>query len=402
MSVRIETVEQLQNPKLVEQVLDRLRRTTKPREFAFKKRCKRLGDKPVLITAPPGRKIKSSLLREVRLGTPTLKGVVHREKQRLIFTFTQNVNQSDTATWIAKCLHDAKSPVPLKCIIIRDPSNASQSIVENTVESQNDPPLNINNSQFETEQTNDLVSQQNDTDEAELGLDNISDPPHLDALLQQHISSKKMRWIVETEQELYQWKNELERQIQESDTAEIQLDTLENTIETLQQSLSQLPEEKITTENPWSVLYQQCLDSDLHLDTFRDILDRNVLNTTTLLKELQFFDQEEEVKALKAIREYCNERGEAWTEEQSSPEKKQLKDRLQQLEIEHKAVLTTYENLQETINTLEVKSEEALQKLSKRKLSVYQQLRDKIQGSEQSVIALLSEREQQCHALLSE
>ncbi len=403
MSVRIETVEQLQNTKLVEQVLDRLRRTTQPRQFAFKKRCKLLGDKPVLITAPPGRKIKSSLLRELRLGTPTLKGIVHREKQRLIFTFTKKVNVADTTKWIAKCMHDAKSPVPLKCIIIRDPSNANQPILENTPEP-TDKPLHIPNADLETEQIDELVPQQDDHDEAELGLDNISDPPSLDALLQHHISSKKMRWIIETEQALYQWRNELELHTQKGDIAEVRLHTLENNLETLQQSLSQLPQEEVTEANPWPILYQQCFESDLQLDTFRTILDHSSLNTTTLLKELQFFDQEAEIKALKTIREYCTDRGEIWQQEQLSPEKKQLQERIQHLEVEHTGALINYEMIQETINTLELKIQETLQKLSKRKLSVYQQLRDKIQGSEESfsVITVLREREQQCHALLSQ
>ena len=51
MSIRIETLQQLQNPTLLEKVLDRLRRTTQPRQFAYKKRCKVIGDKPLLLTA---------------------------------------------------------------------------------------------------------------------------------------------------------------------------------------------------------------------------------------------------------------------------------------------------------------------------------------------------------------
>ena len=95
MSIRIETLEQLQNPSLVEQVTDRLRRTTRPRKFIFKVRCKALEDKPILVTAPPGRKVKSSLVRQLRLGTPTLKGVVHREGKVLFFTFTSEVNKKN-------------------------------------------------------------------------------------------------------------------------------------------------------------------------------------------------------------------------------------------------------------------------------------------------------------------
>ena len=94
MSIRIETLQQLQNPTVLETVLDRLRRTTQPRQFAYKRRCKAIGDKPLLLTAHP-TELKSSLLRQMRLGTLSTK-VSYTERVSLIFTFKQGVNPTQT------------------------------------------------------------------------------------------------------------------------------------------------------------------------------------------------------------------------------------------------------------------------------------------------------------------
>ena len=218
MSVRIETIEQLQDSSLVEKVLDRLRRTTKPRQFAFKKRCKLLDGKPVLITAPPGRKVKSSLLRKLRLGTPTLKGVVHREQQALIFTFKQDVNKSDTARWIAKCMHDAKSPVPLKYIIILGPKDTKMKATEGNKASDSSNPgvlVLIEDNDVSTSNSipdeTDVERHTEEVDEEILSPETLLEPSSLDELLHQHISSKKMLWLKETEQRI----ERLERIIQD-------------------------------------------------------------------------------------------------------------------------------------------------------------------------------------------
>ena len=80
MSIRIEKLEQLQNPDLLEKVLDRLRRTTQPRHFAFKRRCK-IWKQTIAANCPARTKGKVFSLRQLRLGTPTYKGIVHREGQ---------------------------------------------------------------------------------------------------------------------------------------------------------------------------------------------------------------------------------------------------------------------------------------------------------------------------------
>ena len=204
MSIRIETLQQLQNPTVLETVLDRLRRTTQPRQFAYKRRCKAIGDKPLLLTAPPGRKLKSSLLRQLRLGTPTYKGIVHREGQQLIFTFKQGVNPTQTARWIAKCMHDAKSPVPLKCIVIRVPSDSKQR-------PETDPnDTNASVPDFDFPEVEDLPNVDNSLEELEeLNPNNIVEAPTLEGLLQQHTSSS-IRWLEDAKAQIIQYEHDFD------------------------------------------------------------------------------------------------------------------------------------------------------------------------------------------------
>ena len=374
MSIRIETLQQLQDPSLVEKVLDRLRRTTQPRQFAYKKRCKALEGKPLLLTAPPGRKVKSSLLRQLRLGTPTLKGVVHREGQQLIFTFTKNVDRTDTARWIAKCMHDAKAPVPLKCIVIHIPSSKNV----NTVEEQDEQHVEtlVSSAEFDLPEIEQLPNIDDSLAELEeLNPGNIAESPTLEGLLQKHTSSKKLRWLKETEAQIIRYEkdsNDLNFSIEkiESDLYRLELEIAR--LETVLQTESNtIP----TVSNPWNELFEQCQQTNWTLEEIRDCISGSNLDTTPLLKELQFLSDDEEMKAFRIVRQYLTEAAQQWDDASKSPQWQQAQQRYDTIKQNHQQLYMELEAQQKTLEDLEREQENLLQKFSKRKLDVYQKLR---------------------------
>ena len=371
MSIRIEKLEQLQNPDVLEKVLDRLRRTTQPRQFAFKKRCKILENKPLLLTAPPGRKVKSSLLRQLRLGTPTYKGIVHREGQQLIFTFTKSVNVTDTARWIAKCMHDAKSPVPLKCIVIRVPDSPDKSVTGQPLKREEDTSTSIILPEIES-----LPAIDSSLEEPEdLNLSNLIESPTLEALVVKYTSSKKIRWLTETELQLQQTEQQAITLGSTIEDTEIRLYTLELEMNRLQQIL--LEEDETSTpedENPWQILFQQCQNTNWSLDEIRSCLDSSPLNTQSLLSELQFLSDDDEMKGFRIVRDYCAQSAEQWNHGNRSILWQQTHDSHQQLTLQHQNLCQKLDSHQETLESIEKEQEATLQKFSERKLDVYQKL----------------------------
>ncbi len=402
MSVRIETVEQLQNPKLVEQVLDRLRRTTKPRNFAFKKRCKLLGDKPVLITAPPGRKLKSSLLRELRLGSPTLKGVVHREKQRLIFTFSRSVNKNDTAKWIAKCMHDAKSPVPLKCVIIRTPKD---EISPTDLPSVQTEPSQDEQTAFEETKNafidNDTplpVASDEDNDEEILSPTTLHESPSLETLIAKHTSSKKMGWIREAEQQIDSLEQQLSIESSKLDTLEEQISDVQEQILQLEVQIQNLPPLDESLVNPWRELIEAIQGSGMTLDEFRDILDQSELPITNLLQILQVLSDDEEMVAYTEIRHHCQAKATEWKTQRSPTI--QLEQRVASLQSARLDLEAQYADGAETLSKLEEEQQRLLLKLAARKLSIFDKVVVFIQEPE--LMVELNQRRALCTAILSE
>ncbi len=403
MSVRIETVEQLKNPKLVEQVLDRLRRTTKPRNFAFKKRCKLLDDKPVLITAPPGRKLKSSLLRELRLGSPTLKGVVHREKQQLIFTFSRSVNKSDTAKWIAKCMHDAKSPVPLKCVIIRTPKDLdtptdrlNQKEKERTTE--DEIPLE-NNANTSTEDVLSLPEATDENnDEEVLSPTTLNESPSLEALIATHTSSKKIRWIEDAEKQVKLLEQQQSTEIDKVETLEEQISETQEQILQLEVQIQNLPPLDESLVNPWKELLEAIQASGMTLDEFRNILDQSELPITNLLQILQFLSDDEEMIAYTEIRTHCQAKATEW-EDQRSP-KMALEHRASSLQETLLSLEAQYVEVSETLTSLEEQQQQLLVKLATRKLSIFDKVA--IHMDEPTLVAELDQRRALCTAILNE
>lgn len=391
MSIRIETLQQLQDPALLEQVLDRLRRTTRPRQFAYKKRCKALGDAPLLLTAPPGRKLKSTLLRQLRLGTPTYKGVVHREGQQLIFTFTQTVNPTQTARWIAKCMHDAKSPVPLKCIVIRFPYGTSEI-------QQGETDLTTSDD-FDLPDIEQLPNVDDTLEELEeLNSSNIVETPTLEGLLQKHTSSKKLRWLQETERQIGEYEkasNELTSTIENLET---RLYALEVEIAELTQLLATESEPVSTAPNPWNELFEQCQQTNWSLDEIRDCIAESNLSTDPMLKELQFLSDDEEMKAFRIVRQHCLEAAQKWANASKSTEWKQAQRRHQSITQSYQQLCNELEQHQSKLEQTEREQELTLQKFSKRKLDVFQKLKSILlndQTTDDSTLNVLNERIEQ-------
>ena len=370
MSVRIETIEQLQDSSLVEKVLDRLRRTTKPRNFAFKKRCKLLDGKPVLITAPPGRKVKSSLLRKLRLGTPTLKGIVHREKQELIFTFKKDVNKSDTARWISKCMHDAKSPVPLKHIIILGPNDSRELTIDASLPEPSSTPQYdvVDSSHHDVEHTFDIESAVHEEDDQEiLSSNTLLEPASLDDLFIQHISSKKIQWLKDTEQNIEQFEVQIQDYIRQVDSQEGKLHQLQTSIDRLTDEIKNVqPIAPIAKENPWLSLIQVCKASPITLDALRNIFDVSLLPTQTLLKELQFLSDEQELFAFRNIETYSLEQADLWEISQLSTKEQSLHAQILTQTADHQELELELSQNQEQLDDLETKQFALLLKLSKR------------------------------------
>lgn len=390
MSIRIETLEQLQDPVILEKVLDRLRRTTRPRPFAFKKRCKVLGNVPLLLTAPPGRKIKSSLLRSLRLGTPTQKGIVHREDQRLIFTFTKPVNATETARWIAKCMHNAKSPVPLKCIEIRQPDESTRdpAALSEPSKKTDESGLEPETALLHEHDACDSLPPVDPSIEASESLDmpSLWTSDDIEALLIKHTSSKKIKWLQDTNNTIEAIEADINQRIQTIEVIEEELYELEISIEDLEQQLQS--DIQSTESNPWTCLFETCQATSWSLDEIRACLDEAKVNTLPLLTDLQFLSDDDEMIAYKLVREYCSNQSKEWIRNSQSTEWKEAYHRnserhldlCSELDGQHKS-LTELETQQETLQT----------KYNKRKLEVLKKLQEHLHQSSISTDSIQSQ-----------
>lgn len=124
--IRIETIEQLRNSTLMEEVIDRFRRATQPMNFVFFVRCKQLGG-PLLIPAPPGRRVKSELVRLLKKGNPApYTGTMTRHERKLHFHLDRDPSDS-TKRKLVQHLARVGSPVPLSDIVFTTGSNETSS-----------------------------------------------------------------------------------------------------------------------------------------------------------------------------------------------------------------------------------------------------------------------------------
>lgn len=382
MSIRIETLEQLRDPTILEKVLDRLRRTTHPRPFAFKRRCKVLGDVPLLLTAPPGRKIKSSLLRGLRLGTPTQKGIVHREGQLLIFTFSKPVDATETARWIAKCMHDAKSPVPLKCIEIRQPSQDTLPTPTTTKASQEqkttntlkmDTPL-IDDADF----CDELPPIASELDELESTYtESLCIDPELEEQLLKHTSSKKIKWLRETIDTIQSIEDQTNQITISIEDIEEQLYDIESSIASLEHNLQ--GSRVSLSQNPWSSLFETCQATNWSLDEIRTTLSTAKVDTSALLRELQFLSDDDEMVAYKLVREYCTDKSQIWEDASQSEEWYKLRNQHQRMKQSHIDLCSELDKRQTHLAELESQQDALLLKYNQRRLEVFQKLQVYIQ-----------------------
>ena len=100
--------------------------------FAFKKRCRFMDGKPLLIVAPAGKKVKGSLLRATRVGSKTIRGWMYKEDKYLIIETKEasasDANNKKIARYIYAALSKYKVRVPLKSIIVRNPNAPKANI----------------------------------------------------------------------------------------------------------------------------------------------------------------------------------------------------------------------------------------------------------------------------------
>ena len=152
---RIETIEELKNSVLMETVIDRFRRATQPMKFVFFVRCKQLGG-PVLIPAPPGRKVKSDLIRLLKKGNPVpYKGTMTRHDRKLHFRLDREPSSS-VKRKLVQHLARVGSPVPSSDIVLTSRSR------ETSTPSDRGPSISASIEELRSTAT---TEQQNDIDE---------------------------------------------------------------------------------------------------------------------------------------------------------------------------------------------------------------------------------------------
>ncbi len=133
MAIHFKSIEDLTDTAQMKAAIKQLRRQSKPAAFAFKARCEALGGEPLLILAPPGRRVDPGLLRQVRSGSRTVTGVVQREGQELVFTVEEQVSTKRMATLIAKVAAACKARIPRRRIRIVTPSTLPDAAEEEEV-----------------------------------------------------------------------------------------------------------------------------------------------------------------------------------------------------------------------------------------------------------------------------
>lgn len=119
----IEKYSDLDDFSLMRAEYKRAIRSVKPLKFVFKVRCTDRESGPVLIIARTGRKVKRSLLKPMKAGSPWVKGTVYREGADLIFSIQKNTNKTLMARKIYQILTEFKSRIPLRNILIITPKD---------------------------------------------------------------------------------------------------------------------------------------------------------------------------------------------------------------------------------------------------------------------------------------
>ncbi|MEC7986597.1 MAG: hypothetical protein VX278_15630 [Myxococcota bacterium] len=100
-------------------------RSKRKSPFVFKQRCKHMGDTPLLIIGPAGKKIKGSLVRAVRIGSKTIKGWLYRENKNLIIEtkdLESEADQNKARRYLYAVLGKYNVRIPLKSIVFRNPT----------------------------------------------------------------------------------------------------------------------------------------------------------------------------------------------------------------------------------------------------------------------------------------
>ena len=158
----IDHVEELHDTLLLRFWIRRGTKSKKRSPFVFKKRCAFLSEDPLLIVGPAGKKIKGSLVRATRVGSKTIRGFMYREGKLLIIE-TKDVkaesDQKKVARYIYSTLGKYKVRVPLKNIVLRNPTEKPKKEKSSTNK-------RIRETTIQEESSEDSVSEENLSEES--------------------------------------------------------------------------------------------------------------------------------------------------------------------------------------------------------------------------------------------
>ena len=117
------TLDEMKDIKQMTASLKRLRKMRRQTAFLFKARCDALEDAPLLWVSAPGRRLNAQLVKDVKLGTRSIRGTVCRDGGKLVFTTRSEVNKDKMARVIARIATKHSANIPLKRIQILTPKD---------------------------------------------------------------------------------------------------------------------------------------------------------------------------------------------------------------------------------------------------------------------------------------
>jgi hypothetical protein len=117
------TLDEMKDIQQMKASLKRLRKMRRQTAFLFKARCDALDDAPLLWVSAPGRRLNAQLIKDVKLGTRSIRGTVCREGGKLVFTTRSEVNKDKMARVIARIATKHSANIPLKRIQILTPKD---------------------------------------------------------------------------------------------------------------------------------------------------------------------------------------------------------------------------------------------------------------------------------------
>lgn len=117
------TLDEMKDIQQMKASLKRLRKMRRQTAFLFKARCDALDDAPLLWVSAPGRRLNAQLIKDVKLGTRSIRGTVCRDGGRLVFTTRSEVNKDKMARVIARIATKHSANIPLKRIQILTPKD---------------------------------------------------------------------------------------------------------------------------------------------------------------------------------------------------------------------------------------------------------------------------------------